>query len=120
MSAPTPVANNITIYTGATFSLKFQMTSGTTPVPVDFTGASASFEIAEKQAQPPVVLITSIGASPKASIALLPDGWVEATITDEETSLIAFKKGFYTINITWSDGTTWRVMQGDVTVSFGA
>lgn len=121
MVEPTPVDSPITLYCGQTFTLKFQMTQGTAPniTPIDLTGATAEFTIVDKQAATKVVLLTSKGDSPTTSISLLEDGWVEAKISDEVSSAIAWKKGFYNIKITWSNGETWRVFQGEVTISFG-
>lgn len=120
MNEPVPATQNVTIYTGQSWTFKFQMLTGAAPgTPVDFTGCSAEFSITDKQAPTATTLITSKGGSPTATASLLPDGWVEVKITNENTSLITWKSGFYTIKVTWANGDTWRVFNGTVTVSFG-
>lgn len=121
MLEPTPILKSNTIYTGQTFTFRFQMTSGSNPaVPVDFTGATAVFTISEKQGVGMPVLLSSIGNSPKATVSLLEDGWAEVKINASVTSTITWKRGFYTLKITWSTGDTWRIFHGEIGVSFGA
>ena len=121
MNEPSPATQNVVIYTGQSWTLKFQMLTGTAPgTPVDFTGCSAEFSITDRLSPTASVLITTKGASPTATATLLADGWVEVKITEENTSLIVWKSGFYTIKVTWANGDTWRVFNGAVTVSFGA
>jgi FlaG/FlaF family flagellin (archaellin) len=81
-------------------------------VPVNLTGMSARMLIKPKRGSTTVLRDMT---STNGEIVLgTTDGTITPTITDEETTLITWKKGEYVLEITETDGTVRRLLQGKI------
>jgi hypothetical protein len=104
---------NFVIEQGSTFEEPIVWKSG--GVPVDLTGYSAELVIRPKHGSPTVLRRL---ATDNGEITLgTTNGLITLLITDEETLLVAWKKGEYVLNLTPPSGATHRLLQGKVKVS---
>jgi len=105
---------DITIEQGATFmlSLVWKDTEGD---PIDVSGCVARMQIRKTYNSEPVFSLTtdSDGGIELGGLA----GTIEIEIPAEQTELIDIRRGYYDLEIEFSNGVVTRLIQGGVDVS---
>lgn len=88
--------------------------AGTPPVPVDLTGCSARMQVRAKIDAPEVLDELSTG---NGRIVLGgADGAIELVFPHAVSAAYAWRSGVYDLELTMSDGTVRRLLQGQVAV----
>jgi hypothetical protein len=104
---------NLLIERDTDFIKSFLVRDKTTKVPTSLVNCLIDFKVAAKQGGPEVFSIpTEIDATPTTGI-------FKAVLLKSEIDLITLKEGWFVINMTWSNGTTERLVEGRVVISKG-
>lgn len=103
---------NLLIEKGADFIKHLALRDKVTKVPTNISNCVVDFKVAAKQGGPTLFEINTAITDPLI-------GKFEATYSVADIELITIKEGWFTINITWSDGTTERLVEGRVVISKG-
>lgn len=104
---------NLLIEKGADFIKHFTLRDKTTKAATNLTNSTITLKVAAKQGGPEVFDIpVIIDGTPST-------GKFTAELAKAEIELITLKEGWFTINITWSDGLTERLVEGRVVISKG-
>jgi hypothetical protein len=111
----TAAPRNLYIEQGAAFTLSFIWYPGdpATTSPNDLTGATAAMQIRAKQGSP--VLVDATDANGKIVLGGAT-GSVAIELSAADTNAIPVKTAYYDLEITLASGTTYRLLQGRVSV----
>lgn len=112
MSKPFKVS--LSILQGQDYDYLFVWKAGVPAVPVDLTGCSARMQVREKVPSPDVLLELT---TDNGRIELgTTDGAITLKLTAVETAALAWRNGFYDLEIVHSNGKVRRLLQGQVSV----
>lgn len=107
------VKKNLLIEKGATFTLSLTWKDAKGR-PINLTGYSAVMEIRNEYGGTSLLSLSTVNGKIVLGGAL---GTIKATIEDQDTAVLTFDAGVYTLKLTAPDSTSKRLMQGSVTVS---
>jgi len=103
---------NILIEKGTDFIRSFTIRSKSTNTPINLTGSTITFDVAQKQGGETIFSIPMY-------IMSAVNGTFEARYSKTNVDAITIKDGWYVINIVWSNGITERLIEGRIVISKG-
>lgn len=103
---------NFLIEQGADFLKVLTIRDKVTKAAINLTNSVITFSVAGKQGGVEVFTIPM-------SITDPINGKVTAFLPEANVNLITLKEGWFTINITWSNGLTERLVEGRIVISKG-
>lgn len=95
---------------GATYSQTITLKGGEGD-PIDITGCSAAAQIRQQYSDP---------VAAAQFTAVIPngvDGVIHISLTPAQTAAIAFDRGVYDLELTYTGGVKDRILQGNVVIS---
>lgn len=103
---------NLLIEKGTDFIKTFTLRDKISKDPIDLLGANFEFKIAAKEGGVTVLSIPITIADPSTGV-------FSAFLEEADVNLITLKEGYFTLNVTWSNNITERLMEGRVVISKG-
>lgn len=113
----TAVKKDLYIEQGATFTFSFQWVRGETAetaTPVDLTGFTGRMQIRQAQKKP---VLAEVASGDGVTLIESAQGRVEISFSDLKTDGLTFPKAVYDLEMEAPDGTVYRLLEGNVTVS---
>ena len=103
---------NILIEKGSDFVREFTIREKVTKNPVNIDGCNIVLKVSAKQGSEQLLQIPVV-------ITSVINGTFEAVYPKTNVDTITINEGWFVINITWSDATTERLVEGRLVVSKG-
>lgn len=109
-----PANIDLTIYKGSTFIKAIQWKTGSPALPVNLTGCTLRMQM-RKTVNDTTVLDTLTTENGKLQITNAAEGKISINISASVSSVYAFERGVYDLEVVFLDNSVYRIIEGAVT-----
>lgn len=112
----TPAQEDIEIFQGATWQRKYTWQAGEPATGVDITGAEVRMQVRPSK-RSDTVFVNASTVSGEITLTDAPNGEFTIRLEASTTDDLSFSRAVYDIEIEMTDGTVYRLVEGDACLS---